>query len=1387
MSTVSPANPTPVITLQLEPDSHSPPHSPRSSPLPPPSPSHTLSPPDDTSDVRTLLSVSDTSRRPISTLTHSQTSDSLSPKANATLSRVPTSATALTADSLIHPSSPIPILRTPSPTPSSGSSPYAFSPAQLQSLFDPRDPLLLAQWGGVEGLAQGLQVDLARGITVNSSVQEFRDPDSPPLVQPTPSLRRNSVTSAKSTRSRPKDKDTELGLSGTNTDSKQDEREGRRLVFGTNVIPKKKSRTLWELMWGAFQDKILILLTIAACISLALGLYSDLRPDRPATPRVGFVEGLAIILAVIIVVLAGSVNDLQKERQFKKLNAKRDDRGVKVVRAGRERIVGVADMVVGDVLCLEPGDVPPTDCVLASGHITCDESSLTGETDTVTKYVLHSGSSVPKKGDPFVLAGSKVVHGVGKAVVCCVGERSVMGSAVKGMAAEQDDTPLQIKLDGLAEQIAKLGGGTALLMLIVLVIKYLVVVAQGGGFGPDCVAVECPSEVLSSLTKILISAVTIIVVAVPEGLPLAVTLALAYGTLRMLRDGCLVRVLSACETMGGATAVCSDKTGTLTENRMSVVRAVVGVHVRWGEGGAGEEDAAKRIIASTTASVSSGVGWNAVPAGGVEVTGEEVVEVLRESVAVNSTAFVGENGEFVGSKTETALLSWAGAFSAPGYHEALRHASYLENVQVYPFSSERKAMATVVKVNVMLHPAIGAKSKGNLYRLYVKGASELVLGTCAHVLHLPPSSAPAGTRRTPAHIAALSPAVRHTVQDAIAGYAEQTLRTIALAYRDVTEDEYTACLRRAKVRVVERRRAEERVRAKEAREGTEEGATPAVPVAEVEVSAADVDDSEVAASEEMLAELRKGSVLVAVVGIEDPLREGVVEAVAACKSAGVTVRMVTGDNIVTAKSIALKCGILDSEDALVMEGSRFRTLRPTEMERLLPRLRVLARSSPMDKQVLVAKLKEMGETVAVTGDGTNDGPALKMADVGFSMGISGTEVAKEASSIVLMDDNFASIVKAIMWGRSINDSVKKFLQFQLTVNITAVTIAFVSAIADGGEESVLTAVQLLWVNLIMDTLAALALATEIPTMELLNRPPENKRMPLIPDASWKMIIGQSVFQIVVSMTLVFAGQKIFRLETLTVAGGMMADPLRAVAPVGYPLQGQDFLDALDDERVTLRTIIFNTFVYMQVVNMLNCRRVDNTKNVFVHIDRNLFLVVILLCVAAVQTLLVFYGGVAFSTTPISGPYWGVCLVISLLGLPLGVGLRCLPDGWFAPWRYWMVWSGRRSGKGKANARSHSASGDESGDVDLAQVDQMLMGIDAAAALNSSALSTPALHRHHAARCPWATATTATTHDPPNRTCPSSKRFVAGTDSTMPGSTRRRDAGVPIRRCSVGRR
>ncbi|KAJ1736314.1 plasma membrane calcium [Coemansia biformis] len=1299
---------------------------------------------------------------------------------------------------------------------------------------------------------------------------------------------------------------------------------GERMdTYGVNILPPAKARSFLGFVWDALHDKMLILLIAAAIVSLAIGIYQDVRvTDDPAEDgqNVHWVEGFAIIVAIAVVTLVASVNDYQKEKQFRRLNAKKNDRRVRVTRAGQERMVSTNCILVGDIMHIEPGDILCADgVVVSSSNLKCDESTVTGESDPMKKCRLEDaeklqadsksrrkrrraelrskrieqralaarssygkadeiqalgpqdgsgadaddstdgegdaggngadralvadfvGAGVHEKAadpslvpelppmlapataekraksgtarriDPFLVSGSRVLEGVGRCVLVAVGQSSFHGRTMMSLRTKTEPTPLQLKLNGLAELIAKLGGAAGLLMLITLVIKYAVQLGRHE-------ASRDATSVVDSIVRIIISAVTVVVVAVPEGLPLAVTLALAFATTRMVKDKCFVRVLASCETMGNASTICSDKTGTLTQNRMTVVAGCLGDQYQFSSYPPGTSEAQRRkakqppadgLVTDMTGravppemavvptlletegrrlrrlrarrqrqqrrrmaragasgnSSSSGLSPAAdlspsfsglsdlsdysndddddlvVPAADLaDEAPQAIISLCHDAIAVNSTAFIpaqdsaaasdadsgdellggGAGGKkmplwrrllrrrgrkaagasdlaheealggvqaagsmadkFSGSKTETALLAWSESLGAPNYAQ-LREGAIDRCVQIWPFSSERKAMSTLVKIR--------RREDGRaVWRLYVKGAPEVVIQSCRWIVdvdgtfqsqdhdevlnerHLASSSAQSladaddegelgtpqsnrvgipqinldhgsdndseddtpishGLSRTPyllsAHDArshnlgsdttdvgdeALAPlgfphdfahnpaipvlpldeATLHDLRHTVSDYASRALRTIGMAYRDFDSlDE-----------------------------------------AELAQRESDVEWRDAA-----------GLVCLGIFAIEDPLRDGVTDAVRSCQNAGIVVRMVTGDNALTARAIATQCGIFTpGMGGMILEGPKFRKLSPAQMDFIIPRLQVLARSSPEDKRMLVEWLRTHGEVVAVTGDGTNDGPALKAANVGFSMGIAGTEVAKEASSIVLMDDNFKSIVRACMWGRSVNDAVKKFLQFQITVNITAVLIAFVSAIADSEEKSVFTAIQLLWINLIMDTFAALALATDPPTTDLLSRYPEKQGSPLITFTMWKHIIGQSVMQVVVCFLTLYAADDIFKLHTVENSKDM----------------------------VVLRTLVFNTFAWMQIFNEFNCRVLRNELNCFKGIQRNPFFLAIVLISVLGQVIIIQWGGAAFQTAALGAKYWGFSLAAGFLSLPVGLVLRLVPDQLI----WWMI-------------------------------------------------------------------------------------------------------------------
>ncbi|CAI7631778.1 unnamed protein product [Penicillium bialowiezense] len=995
---------------------------------------------------------------------------------------------------------------------------FAFSPGQLNKLLNPKSFGAFRALGGLRGLEKGLRTNVRSGLSVDENVLDgtvgFDDAVNtgsiPKSASPTPSP------------------STEGSLK-----EPQNDFTDRRRVYGDNKLPERKLKTIWELAWIAYNDKVLILLTVAAVISLAVA-----NPDEPG---VEWVEGLAILVAIIIVVTVGAANDWQKERQFAKLNKKKENRQVKVTRSGRTEEINIHDVLVGDVMLLEPGDLVPVDGILIEGHdLKCDESSATGESDVLRKtpgdevYRTIEQQEDLKKMDPFIISGAKVSEGVGTFLVTATGMHATFGRTMMSLQEEGETTPLQTKLNVLAEYIAKLGLASGLLLFVVLFIKFLARLHNIEG-GADAKG--------QAFLQIFIVAVTIVVVAVPEGLPLAVTLALAFATTRMIKDNNLVRYLKACETMGNATTICSDKTGTLTENKMTAVAATLGTTSRFGKYSGVSPDDQTEIP----------------PAEFVSTLSPSVKDLLLQSIVFNSTAFEGESDgvkTYIGSKTETALLTFARDHLGMGpLGEAKANG---ELAQMYPFDSGRKCMAVVLKL------------ENGKYRMLVKGAAEILVGKSTRIVRDPTdelSEAP------------LSDDNRSSLDTIMVNYASRSLRCIALSYRDF-----------------------------------EQWPPRGAPVSETDRNQA------------VFEPIFKDLTMLGIYGIQDPVRAGVSEAVYACQRAGVFVRMVTGDNINTAKAIAKECGIY-TPGGIAIEGPKFRKLSSRQMNQIIPRLQVIARSSPDDKKILVNQLKKLGETVAVTGDGTNDAQALKNADVGFAMGIAGTEVAKEASDIILMDDNFSSIVKAMAWGRTVCDAVKKFLQFQITVNITAVILTFVSAVASDDEDSVLSAVQLLWVNLIMDTFAALALATDPPTDTVLDRRPESKSDPLITLTMWKMIIGQSIYQLVVTFVLNFAGNKIF---------------------------------TWDHEH--MQTVVFNTFVFMQIFNQYNSRRIDNKLNIMEGIWKNKWFIGIQLIIIGGQVLIIFVGGAAFSVKRLDqGSQWAVSLVLGALSVPIAVIIRLIPD------------------------------------------------------------------------------------------------------------------------------
>ncbi|KAH9024005.1 Ca-transporting ATPase [Lactarius deliciosus] len=1121
--------------------------------------------------------------------------------------------------------------------------PFAFKPLQLASLVDPKSLKDLESLGGIEGLIRGLGTDRVRGLSSRLTQPWSRDPKIINAVIPggveMTSLTLN-ITSPAGVLEGPQRTATLRGGSSASdpTSLKFSPRayeatiQDRQRIYGRYTLPQRPTKSILLFMWLALQDKVLVLLLIATVVSFALGLFQDIRTSHPQGDHpMDWVQGVAMVVAILVVVAVGSLNGWKRERQFQVLDEKKEDRLVKVIRDGGKRQIDVHQVVVGDVVLLEPGEVVPCDGVFLSGqNVWCDESSATGESNAVKKFSFDecvalrdkrllefdpdgpsgdgesvsapqrtanpSGLELLGHADCFIVSGSKVVEGVGSYVVISVGTESRIMMALQ---RDSENTPVQSKLNDLSETIAKIGSVAGGLFFAALLVRYFV---QLGTNNPQ----RTSSEKGMAFVNILIIALTLVVVAVPEGLLLTVTHALAFATERMSKDNLLVRVLGSCETVAYASVICTDKTGTLTQNEMSVVAVSVGVHANFVHRPRQRGNTRRLRIVEENRACTSSEARRAPNVNDIGVDLADLNTVLSHSlkdlfnaaIAINSTAFEDVDPEsgspvFIGSKTETALLGLAKELGWPDY-KVIRDLANI--IQMIPFSSDRKSMSCVVRLTDGGH------------RLYVKGASEVLARKCTrHVVTYRANEAPGSNEVETAPIGEME---EDNISHTIASYASQSLRTIALCYRD------SPYWPPQGARLLGKDEASKSV---------------------------DYDD------------LTTDLTLICIAAIKDPLRSGVREAVADCGKAGILVKMCTGDNVLTARSIAQQCGIY-TPGGIVMEGPRFRTLSPGVMKAIVPRLQVLARSSPEDKRILVKTLKELGEVVGVTGAGTDDGAALKAADVGFSMGIAGIELAKEASDIILMEDNFSSIFKAIMWGRCVNDSVRKFLQFQISAHFTTIVIMIVWALASSSEKPILGAVQLLWINIIIGTFATLALTTDSASQVLLDRYPD-KTDPLFTVDMIKQILGQDAYQIVINLVLHFLGSRV----------------------LGFRHTDDPTLQKHHDEIV--QTLVFNVFVFAQVSNTFNCRRLDRKLNVFEGVSKNRYFMAITIVEVVVQVLICFVGGATFGVTRMGVREWCISVALGCISLPLGALIRLIPNEPYTESDFSSVMSQVRDGLG----------------------------------------------------------------------------------------------------------
>ena len=841
---------------------------------------------------------------------------------------------------------------------------------------------------------------------------------------------------------------TKYNLDGL-TDAQVSESRDR---YGENVLTPPKKTSLWKLYLEKYNDPIIKILLVAACVSLLLAFIES-----------DFIETIGIFIAIVLATTVGFWFERDAAKKFELLTAMNDEQLVKVRRNGMVQEIKRKEVVVGDIVLLQVGDEVPADAeLLMAVNLQVDESSLTGEPlATKSADALDEGEGAYAAN--VLLRSSLVMNGHGEAVVVKVGDETEIGKvATKSVESTDVRTPLDTQLDKLAKMISKIGTGVAVAAFVLFLGHDILTDAIWHGTDYYGMALR--------VLNYFMMAVTLIVMAVPEGLPMAVTLSLALNMRRMLKSNNLVRKLHASETMGAVTVICTDKTGTLTQNRMKVKECLV---------------------------KSENLGMR-----------------LYQEIAINTTAFLdGDKG--VGNPTEVALLNWVKEQGAD-YLELRKEATVKKQI---PFSTEKKYMATVFNDN----------------DITVKGAPEIVLDMCL-----------------------LGSEQRQAIDEGIRKYQNAGMRVLAIAEGDADKQN--------------------------------------------ELS------------------------FVAAFAIEDPVREDVPSAVATCRNAGIEIKIVTGDNSATAIEIARQIGVWPKTgevcDRWHITGTEFESLSDEEAFERVVDLKVMSRARPADKQRLVEMLQKHGEVVAVTGDGTNDAPALNHAHVGLSLG-SGTSVAKQASDITLLDDSFHSIAGAVMWGRSLYKNIQRFLFFQLVVNLTALLLVLGGAII--GTEMPLTVTQILWVNLIMDTFAALALASLPPSREVMAEEPRKQTDFIISKPMAKGILLCSMLFFACSLAL------LFWCENSGTAG-------------------------IDIHELT---IFFTVFVMLQLWNLFNAKSFGSNHSAFhrIYADRGMLLVLLLILVG--QWLIVSFGGKMFRTVPLTWQEWGMIIAVTSLVLWIGEMYRLL--------------------------------------------------------------------------------------------------------------------------------
>lgn len=889
--------------------------------------------------------------------------------------------------------------------------------------------------------------------------------------------------------------------------------ESRRL-HGDNLITPRKGDSAWKLFAEKFRDPIIQVLLVAALLSLAMAFIDG-----------EFLETIGIICAIVLATCVGFFFELDAMRRFKRLNLVNDDIPVKVVRDGEMTEVPRRDVVVGDLVYVENGETVPADGKLVKAvSLKINESTLTGEPEvdkTTDECFFDAEATYPSDA---LLRGTTVVDGYGEMIVEAVGDRTEAGRVTEQSSiASEEPTPLYKQLTRLSRMIGKIGIAVSIAIFVAMLAK-----AYLGGELSTGDWVQTSKELL----RIFMVSVALIVMAVPEGLPMSITLSLALSMRRMLKTNNLVRKMHACETMGAATVICTDKTGTLTRNQMNVYKADF-----------------------------YGLG-DAAPAE------NELGNLIREGIAVNSTAFLDyadpEHIRALGNPTEGALLLWLHGLGV-NYLDLRENARVLEQLT---FSTERKYMATVAE-----SPLLGKKV------LYVKGAPEIVLGLCSTVL-TPEGQVPAAD-------------MRPAIEEQLLAYQNQAMRTLGFAYRVLEDD---------------------------------------APVFE---------DGRI---------IRKDLVYLGIAAISDPVRDDVPQAVKDCMDAGIRIKIVTGDTPGTAREIGRQIGLWTEEDTpdRLMTGVEFEQTPDAELLDRVMDLKIMCRARPMDKERLVKLLQKKDQVVAVTGDGTNDAPALNAAQVGLSMG-DGTTVAKEASAITILDNSFMSISRAVMWGRSLYRNIQRFIVFQMTINVAACLIVLIGAFL--GTESPLTVTQMLWVNLIMDTFAALALASLPSDERVMQDPPRKTTDHIITRPMGRNILGVGILFV----AFLFGLLQYFKHADIT--------SLTQFSLSGYFRSYLDFSTPEHELTGYELSLFFTIFVLLQFWNMFNAKAFNTHQSAFARMGASIggFGLVALLILAG-QYLIVTFGGKMFNVVPLSWTDWGLIFAGTSLVLWFGELARAFtPD------------------------------------------------------------------------------------------------------------------------------